>query len=63
MDNFHYSGQAILYNLCILKYFVNIIDKDNNMTHNLKRLLAAYPTVDTHPMGFPADWENEPLWQ
>lgn len=37
-------GKRFFYNLCILKYFVNIIDKDNNMTHNLKRLLAAYPT-------------------
>lgn len=53
----------IFYDLCILKYFVNIIDKDNDMTQNLKSLLAAYPNVDTRPMGFPAHWEEEPLWE
>lgn len=26
-------------------------------------LLANYPAIDTAAMGFPREWENEPLWQ
>lgn len=53
----------IFYDLCILKYFVNIIGKDNDMTQKLQSLLAAYPNVDTRQMGFPDHWEEEPLWK
>ena len=53
----------IYYDLCILKYFVNIIDINNNMTHNLSSLLTDYPNVDILAMGFPANWKNEPLWK
>ena len=53
----------IYYDLCILKYFVNIIDINNNMTHNLSSLLTDYPNVDILAMGFPANWKNEPVWK
>jgi hypothetical protein len=29
----------------------------------LKSLLQQYPNVDIVAMGFPMDWENEPLWR
>jgi hypothetical protein len=25
--------------------------------------LAEHPTIDVRPMGFPANWQDEPLWQ
>ena len=28
----------------------------------LKRLIDKYPTVDIAAVGFPTDWEDEPLW-
>ena len=52
----------IYFNLCIVKYFLNILSPQNYMTEKLKSLLVAYPDVDTAAMGFPQDWETEPLW-
>lgn len=52
----------IYFDLCIIKFFLNTLSPQNDMTEKLKSLLAAYPDVDTAAMGFPQDWETEPLW-
>ncbi len=52
----------IYFNLCIIKYFINIISPQNTMTQELQNLLNTYPEVDTTAMGFPIGWEQEPLW-
>lgn len=51
------------FNLCIIKYFLNIISPQNDMKDRIDALLADYPDIDTAAMGFPQGWENEPLWQ
>jgi hypothetical protein len=33
------------------------------MKAKLDTLLVSYPDIDTAAMGFPRDWEREPLWQ
>ena len=53
----------IYFNLCIIKYFLNIISPQNDMTSKIKTLLAAYSGIDVAAMGFPRGWDNEPLWQ
>ena len=53
----------IYFNLCIIKYFLNIISPSNDMKAKLDTLLDTYPDIDTAAMGFPRDWEEEPLWQ
>ncbi|MDE7375643.1 MAG: Abi family protein, partial [Muribaculaceae bacterium] len=53
----------IYFNLCIVKYFINIISPNNQMTLRLKELLSDYPEIDTKAMGFPNGWEEEPLWR
>ena len=53
----------IYFNLCIIKYFLNIISPSNDMKTKLDTLLVSYPDIDTAAMGFPRDWEREPLWQ
>jgi len=53
----------IYFNLCIIKYFLNIISPHNDMKAKIDALLANYPAIDTAAMGFPGGWENEPLWQ
>jgi abortive infection bacteriophage resistance protein len=53
----------IYFNLCIIKYFLNIISPQNDMKAKIDVLLANYPAIDTAAMGFPREWENEPLWQ
>ena len=57
------SGVVFLYNICILKWFIDIISPQNDMKGHLKALLAQFPNVDVTAMGFPELWENEPLWQ
>lgn len=52
----------IYFNLCIIKYFINIISPSNDMTEKLKSLLSDYPEVDPSAMGFPCGWEEEPVW-
>ena len=51
------------FNLCIIKYFLNIISPQNDMKAKIDALLANYPAIDTSAMGFPMGWENEPLWK
>jgi abortive infection bacteriophage resistance protein len=53
----------VYFDLCIIKYFLNIISPQNDMTSKLKTLLYAYPGIDIAAMGFPQGWENEPVWQ
>ena len=53
----------IYFNLCIIKYFLNIISPNNDMKAKVDALLAAYPSIDVIAMGFPRGWESEPLWQ
>ena len=52
----------IYFNLCIIKYFLNIISPENDMKAKIDALLANYPNIDTGAMGFPRGWENEPIW-
>ena len=53
----------IYFNLCIIKYFIDIISPQNTMSLRLRNLLADFPEVDTAAMGFPSGWEREPLWK
>ena len=50
------------YDLCIIKYLLNVISPNNDMSQKLMNLLADFPLVDVAAMGFPAGWEQEPLW-
>ena len=49
--------------LCCLQYFLNSIKEDNFFKERLKVLIANHPNVDIAALGFPADWEKEPLWE
>ena len=57
------SPKRVFYNICILKWFLDIIVPSNNIKTYLTTLIAQYPNVDITAMGFPKDWENEPFWE
>ena len=42
--------------------WLNAIDSQNTFVADFKKLLAMYPIVNTHSMGFPTGWQQEPLW-
>lgn len=50
------------FNICIVRYFVNVISPGNDMLDKLKGLFAQFPDVDLSAIGFPKGWEKEPLW-
>ena len=48
--------------LCCLIYLQNQIHPDNLFVKNFKSLLSTYSNIDTHAMGFPDNWQEQPLW-
>ena len=52
----------IYFDLCIIKYFLDIISPQNDMRDKLLQLLLDYPSIDLAAMGFPQGWRQEPLW-
>lgn len=49
--------------LSCLAYLQDNIHPNNDLKVRLKHLLAQYPNINTHAMGFPTNWQNEPLWK
>ena len=57
------SHLKTFYEISIIKWSVDIVSPQNNLKEHLKNLLFAFPNVDIKAMGFPMDWEEEPLWK
>ena len=51
------------YEICIIKWFIDIISPHNDMKQHFHSLLKQYPSVDYKAIGIPMDWQSEPLWQ
>ncbi|MBR5335419.1 MAG: Abi family protein [Bacteroidaceae bacterium] len=52
----------IYFNICIIKYFLDIVSPQNDMLAKLQWLFVKFPEVDLKALGFPVGWEMEPLW-
>ena len=50
------------YNICIIKYFLDIISPNNDFKDKLLALFDAFPEIDLNAMGFNSNWKEEPLW-
>ena len=48
--------------LSIIRWFIDIVSPNNDMLEHLQALLVEYPMIDTRAMGFPQNWQDEPLW-
>lgn len=55
--------QRIYFRLCMIKYLLASISPNSDFKEKIKRLLYEYPLIDIQAMGFPSDWESEPLWR
>ena len=53
----------VYFDLCIIKYFLNIISPQNDMRDKITKLMSDFPDIDPNAMGFTSGWQNEPLWQ
>lgn len=56
------SPKRIYFDLCIIKWFVDIISPHSKLKERLLKLFSDFPMIDTKAMGFPKNWEGEPLW-
>jgi len=53
----------VYFDMCIIKYFLDIISPNNDMLDKMKSLLTAFPEIDKKALGFTEGWEDEPLWR
>lgn len=56
------SKDRIYFNICIVKFFLNIISPGNDFKTKLITLFDRFPAIDLKAMGFPSAWKTEPLW-
>jgi abortive infection bacteriophage resistance protein len=63
IDSSATDAKRVYYRICIIKYLLFTVSPNNRFTDKLKSLIAEYPTIDIKAMGFPANWENGPLWR
>lgn len=48
--------------LCVINYLIKSINPQTSFPVKLKNLLAEYPNVPVHYMGFPPTWDNDVFW-
>ena len=56
------NPKRIYYRISMIRYLLFTISPNNKFKDKLKNLIDKYPTIDTNAIGFPIDWESEPLW-
>lgn len=63
------TGQSLPLNnktyfiLSMVIYLMNTINPKHSIQDKFKALLAKYPNIDPHAMGFPPTWQTELLWK
>ena len=55
--------QRTYFNICIIKYFLDVISPNNDMLTKLRWLFVDFTEVDLKALGFQNGWEFEPLWK
>lgn len=63
IDMNNVSNRRMYYILSIILYLLNIVNPNHTFKQKLKNLFLKYPNVDRMAMGFPPNWQNEPLWK
>lgn len=61
--NFSFREQSLYPQLCCAVYWFNSIVPENTFVADFKQLLVKHPSVNTYLLGFPYNWEQEPLWR
>jgi abortive infection bacteriophage resistance protein len=56
------DGRRIYNTLTVLAWLLDCISPHHHWKHRLKTLLTQHD-IDSHHMGFPADWEQMAIWQ
>jgi len=62
INNHQVDANKLYATLCYIVYWLDSMERGEEFREKLNNLLSKYPSVDTAAMGFPKNWENEPLW-
>jgi len=62
LNNRQIPNNRIYFILSMLIYLLNIINPKHSFKQKLNALFLKYPIIDKPAMGFPANWQKEPLW-
>ena len=49
--------------VCLIEYLIQNINLESKFKNKLIELLHNNPNIDIKAMGFPINWQNEPLWK
>lgn len=49
--------------LTLLRYLLRFIESESGWQGRLESLLAEYPEIPLNWMGFPANWQDSPIWK
>ena len=63
LTNTSISNNRVYYVLSMIIYFLNVINPNHTFKQKLNNLFLKYPNVDKAAMGFPANWDSEPIWK
>lgn len=63
LNNKNINTNKIYATLSCMTYILHIISPGNNFNANLRILLQHSNLINLKEMGFPVDWEKEPIWQ
>lgn len=63
ISNHHVDGNRLYAILCCIAYWLDSMQRGDDFKVKLLELLDEYPMVNTTAMGFPKDWQDEPLWK
>jgi abortive infection bacteriophage resistance protein len=63
LENNTVNNNRTYFILSMMLYMLQCVDTKHQFIYRLRVLLKKYPTIDTASMGFPEDWEKEPLWK
>ena len=56
-------NNRVYYVLSIIQYLMQTINPSSTFSTRLKQLISHFPEVNPSAMGFPKNWEEEPLWR
>lgn len=62
LNTVNFPSNKLYASLCCLLYMRKVVNPGTAFSKRIAQLFSNYPSVDNSKMGFPANWETEPLW-
>ena len=62
LNNTSVHNNRAYYILSIIVYLLQSLDNGHTLVKDFKELLKKYDNIYPGAMGFPPDWQKEPLW-